>query len=378
MLSLRRMDVSRAACAQGIDNVDTLPMDLDNHFEGQAPVDSREEVNVEICRGKVSFEQETEKGERGEPGLKIDEGMVGEKASKVDQHMPPPASEHEGRSYKEPAQPPPELVAHEQVAPEPTKPLPESPKQDNVPTQNVEDPHPEKHSGPEANGKSAPIEIDDDDHPGEDTNGLPAGWGRAKYLTPEEQRACAPKANPKKKPGKNSGPRPKPETKSQQKPDRKSNAVGSNKESPPNGPARSIKKRKPEPEVEQAVAAKKGKDKTATTSSRSKRGAQELPEEMPDAPPQKKTRKVDMSDKEKLRSKKCSAYTKTLQRERKKGTPEEKAKSLAKEVARQHVVMGAPESALIVLVLGVLFWCESCIGMLPNNLGPGICSNPNA
>ena len=62
-----------------------------------------------------------------------------------------------------------------------------------------------------------------------------------------------------------------------------------------------------------------------------------------------------MSDKEKLRSKKCSAYTKTLQRERKKGTPEEKAKSLAKEVARQHVVMGAPESALIVLVLGVLF-----------------------
>ena len=355
MLSLRRMDVSRAVCAQGIDNVDTLPMDLDNHFEGQAPVDSREEVNVEICRGKVSFEQETEKGECGEPCLKIVEGMVGEKASKVDQHMPPPASEHEERSYKEPAQPPPELVAHEQVAPEPTKPLPESPKQDNVPTQNVEDPHPEKHSGPEANGKSAPIEIDDDDHPGEDTNGLPAGWGRAKYLTPEEQRACAPKANPKKKPGKNSGPRPKPETKSQQKPDRKSNAVGSNKESPPNGPARSIKKRKPEPEVEQAVAAKKGKDKTATTSSRSKRGAQELPEEMLDAPPQKKTRKVDMSDKEKLRSKKCSAYTKTLQRERKKGTLEEKAKSLAKEVARQHVVMGAPESALIVLVLGVLF-----------------------
>ena len=54
-----------------------------------------------------------------------------------------------------------------------------------------------------------------------------------------------------------------------------------------------------------------------------------------------------------MRSKKCSAYSTTLKRERKKGTPEEEAKALAKEVARLHVVIGAPESALFVLVLAV-------------------------
>ena len=74
--------------------------------------------------------------------------------------------------------------------------------------------------------------------------------------------------------------------------------------------------------------------------SSNKRGAEVLPEETPNAPPEEKKRKVDMSDKEKLRSKKCSAYTRTLHRERKKGTPEEEAKTLAKEVARLHVVVG--------------------------------------
>ena len=97
ILSLHRMDVSRAVCAQGIDNVDTLPMEDDNHFAGQAPApaDGREEVEVEICNGKVSFGQETEKGEGGEPCLKTVEEKVGEKASREGQDMPPLASENE-------------------------------------------------------------------------------------------------------------------------------------------------------------------------------------------------------------------------------------------------------------------------------------------
>ena len=136
---------------------------------------------------------------------------------------------------------------------------------------------------------------------------VPPGWGNAKYISPAEQQRATPKAKAKA-----------------------SNARGKSKAKPKQVEKETKKRGRSRAESASAAkGSKKGRQGSTEKEPKDSKRKNKTNEDPPE-----KSRKVDLSAKEALRSKKCCAYQKVLARLRRDGVAEDEAKKQAKLVPR--------------------------------------------
>ena len=165
--------------------------------------------------------------------------------------------------------------------------------------------------------------------PEETKEPVPPGWGKVPYLSPADQQAKASKVAEAKAKAKGKAKAKATQPKQQQVQEvKKSRGRPRSASAAPavaEPPSKKGKHSKDAPKAKQKAAPK------ALSKGNKRKGSTKNP------PKTAKVRKVDASEKEALRSKKCCAYQKVLRSLLREGIPEEEAREKAKEVARTHI-----------------------------------------
>ena len=321
-----------------MDTAETLPMDLGEPVVGLGPDkgenvpelgEGAREVNVEISEGVVSF---PDQGDKGNTDLKPqpDPAPLNDKteAEPIDIDQAKHEEKHQPAPAKLDAASEPDLLAE----PTPEVPNPVEESRDQALSEEALGSEPiDVADDSEAVAKSDPTKSPVQGHEGEggktippvdskdivEKSEKPKGWGKVAYLTPEQQRSCVPK--------------PKAKAKGKGKAKAKSQPASSSKK-----PAQGKKRKEvEEPKEESKKDTKRSRGTAVEKTGKRKTAADAAAVDDADST---KARKVDLSEKEKLRSKRCCAYSKVLNAERKKGTDEETAKKLARQAPSLHVI----------------------------------------
>ncbi len=309
----------------GMDNMDTMPTDFHTVVEPDPCVVGNSGLNtaaveVEIFQGEVTFlPGETKAPPPPSPVPKEVEVETNEEDKQDQQEQP---EKNLGHTTSTGIQVVAEDVTKKEVLQ--VQVVETAPKNDNVQDEKVE-------------VEVAQTEVKKDketkdvkDNGKEDVEPVPPGWGNAKYISPADQQAVA-KAKAKGKAKAKATP-PKQqqvqEVKKSRVRARSASAVPAVVEPPPK-------------------KGKRAKDAKTTPKAKPKAAPQPLSEgkkrkgSTQKAAVTAKVRKVDASEKEALRSKKCCAYQKVLRSLLREGIPQEEAREKAKEVARMHILQKA-------------------------------------